>query len=459
LIVESKLPDKGENKMDSVIINITLAILKILAALGLVSLNALFVAAEFAFVRVRPTRLTQLIAEGNRKAGAANQCVNHLDAYLSVSQLGITLSSLGLGWLGEPAVASLLKPLLTRWGLGSPALVTSISFIVAFSLITFIHVVFGELAPKSLAIQKAENIALWLARPMQFFYRIFYPAVVLLNGTANWFIARLGFEPPSDSAVAHSEEELRILISESYKSGQINATEQELLENVFRFEEKVAEEIMVPRPDVVFLDMGLDLQNNIETARKSGHTRFPLIDGNPDEVIGVINIKDLMYLNNSIEDLSEIKREALFIPESMPLDKLLAEFQKRREHLVIVIDEYGGTAGIVSLEDVLEELVGDIQDEYDHEEPEYIVEENGTILASGRMFIDDAVERFKLPLDNEEQYNTLAGYVLGKLGKSPREGDEVTEGHINLKIIKMDGMRIDLVRLRKIKKGDSAPSI
>lgn len=444
--------------MDNVTINITLVILKILAALGLVFLNALFVAAEFAFVRVRPTRLTQLIAEGNHKASAANQCVNHLDAYLSVSQLGITLSSLGLGWLGEPAVASLLKPLLTKWGLGSPALVTSVSFIVAFSLITFLHVVFGELAPKSLAIQKAENIALWLARPMQFFYRIFYPAVVLLNGTANWFIARLGFEPPSDSAVAHSEEELRILIGESYKSGQINATEQELLENVFRFEEKVAEEIMVPRPDVVFLDTKLELESNIEIARKSGHTRFPLIDGNPDEVIGVINIKDLMYLNDRIENLSEIKREALFIPESMPLDKLLAEFQKRRQHLVIVIDEYGGTAGIVSLEDVLEELVGDIQDEYDHEEPEYIVEENGTVLASGRMFIDDAVERFRLPLDNEDQYNTLAGYVLGKLGKSPQEGDEITEGHINLKIVRMDGMRIDLIRLRKIKKGDSAPS-
>jgi CBS domain containing-hemolysin-like protein len=444
--------------MDTILINITLSILKILAALGLVFLNALFVAAEFAFVRVRPTRLTQLIAEGNHKATAANQCVHHLDAYLSVSQLGITLSSLGLGWLGEPAVASLLKPLLTRWGLGSAALVTSISFIVAFSLITFVHVVFGELAPKSLAIQKAENIALWLARPMQFFYRIFYPAVVLLNGTANWFIIRLGFEPPSDSAVAHSEEELRILIGESYKSGQINATEQELLENVFRFEEKVAEEIMVPRPDVVFLDTGLELESNMETARKSGHTRFPLIDGNPDEVIGVINVKDLMYLNDRINNLSEIKREAVFIPESMPLDKLLAEFKKQREHLVIVIDEYGGTAGIVSLEDVLEELVGDIQDEYDHEEPEYTVAQDGSILASGRMSIDDAIERFKLPLDDEDQYNTLAGYVLGKLVKSPQEGDEITEGHINLKIVKMDGMRIDLIRLRKIKEGSSPPS-
>ncbi len=444
--------------MDTILINITLSILKILAALGLVFLNALFVAAVFAFVRVRPTRLTQLIAEGNHKASAANQCVHHLDAYLSVSQLGITLSSLGLGWLGEPAVASLLKPLLTRWGLGSSSLVTSISFIVAFSLITFVHVVFGELAPKSLAIQKAENIALWLARPMQFFYRIFYPAVVLLNGTANWFIIRLGIEPPTDSAVAHSEEELRILIGESYKSGQINATEQELLENVFRFEEKVAEEIMVPRPDVVFLDTGLQLESNIEIARKSGHTRFPLIDGNPDQVIGLINVKDLMYLNNKIENLSEIKREAVFIPESMPLDKLLAEFKKRREHLVIVIDEYGGTAGIVSLEDVLEELVGDIQDEYDHEEPEYTVAQDGSILASGRMSIDDAVERFKLPLDDEDQYNTLAGYILGKLGKSPQEGDEITEDHINLKIVNMDGMRIDLIRLQKIKKGDNSPS-
>lgn len=431
-------------------VNITLSILKILAAFGLVLLNGLFVAAEFAFVRVRPTRIAQLIEEGNHKAEAANQCVKHLDAYLSVSQLGITLSSLGLGWLGEPAVASLLEPLLSRWGLGSPALVKSISFIVAFSVITFLHVVFGELAPKSLAIQKAENIALGLARPMQFFYRIFYPAVVLLNGSANWIITRLGFESPSKGAVAHSEEELRMLIGESYQSGQIDATEQELLDNVFCFEEKIAEEIMVPRPDVVFLDTGLSLESNIQLARNSGHTRFPLIDGNPDRVIGVINVKDLMYCQDRIASLSEIKRDALFIPESMPLDKLLAEFRKRRQHLVIVIDEYGGTAGIVSLEDVLEELVGDIQDEYDHEEPEYIVEEDGSILASGKMFIDDAIERFHLPLDDDDLYNTLAGYVLGKLGKSPRQGDELTLDHINLQIIRMDGMRIDLIRLRKL---------
>jgi len=435
--------------METIAFNITLSILKILAALGLVLLNGLFVAAEFAFVRVRPTRIAQLNAEGNNKAEAAGKCVKHLDAYLSVSQLGITLSSLGLGWLGEPAVASLLSPLLSAWGLGSPAVVKSISFIIAFSLITFLHVVFGELAPKSLAIQKADNIALWLARPMQFFYRIFYPAVVLLNGSANWIIARMGFEPPSESAVAHSEEELRMLIGESYKSGQINATEQELLENVFIFEEKVAEEIMVPRPDVVFLDNGLSLDSNMELALNSGHTRFPLIDGNPDRVIGVINVKDFMYRKDKIENLSEIKRDAVFIPESMPLDKLLAEFQKRRQHLVIVIDEYGGTAGIVSLEDVLEELVGDIQDEYDHEEPDYLVEEDGSILASGKMFIDDAVERFKLPLDEDDQYNTLAGYLLGKLGKSPQEGDEITAGHVNLRVVRMDGMRIDLIRLRR----------
>jgi len=433
--------------METVAWNITLSILRILAALGLVLLNGLFVAAEFAFVRVRPTRIAQLTTEGNNRAETASECIKHLDAYLSVSQLGITLSSLGLGWLGEPAVASLLEPLLLRWGIGAPALVKSISFIVAFSIITFLHVVFGELAPKSLAIQKAENLALWLSRPMKLFYRIFYPAVVLLNGSANWIIARLGFEPPSESAVAHSEEELRMLIGESYKSGQINATEQELLENVFIFEEKIAEEIMIPRPDVVFLDNRLSLDTNMELAINSGHTRFPLIDGNPDRIIGVINVKDFMYRKDRIESLDEIKREAVFVPESMPLDKLLAEFQKRRQHLVIVIDEYGGTAGIVSLEDVLEELVGDIQDEYDHEEPDYIVED-GSILASGKMFIDDAIERFHLPLDEDDQYNTLAGYLLGKLGKSPHEGDEITIGYINLQVVRMDGMRIDLIRLR-----------
>ncbi|MEN6325182.1 MAG: hemolysin family protein [Syntrophomonas sp.] len=428
------------------------SILKIVVALLLVVLNGLFVAAEFAFVKVRPTRIAQLAAEGNSKAVLVNDCLDNIDAYLSVSQLGITLASLGLGWLGEPAVASLINPLLLSWGVQSLDILHTISFVIAFSVITLLHVVFGELAPKSIAIQKAESMALWLAGPMRLFYFIFYPAVVLLNGTANRVVKLLGLQPASESELIHSEEELRMLISESYRGGEINQGEQELLQNVFRFEDRVAEEIMVPRTEVVFLDSRKSLTDNLKLVRQTGHTRFPLCDGSPDRVSGLINIKDLLNLDENIKEIADIKREMLFIPEAMSLGELLHTFQNNHQHMAVVLDEYGGTAGIVTMENVLEELVGEIQDEFDNEEPEIISGEDGSLLVSGQMFIDTAAEKFKLDIDEEdEQYNTLAGYMLGKIGKRPREGDAVVQENIKLEVVKMKGMRIDRIRISKIK--------
>jgi CBS domain containing-hemolysin-like protein len=443
--------------LEQVSFDIIFSVLKILAALLLVLLNGLFVAAEFAFVKVRPTRIAQLASEGNKKAKTAQDCIENIDAYLSVSQLGITLSSLGLGWLGEPAVATLLTPILTGWGIASPTLVHSISFILAFSLITFLHVVFGELAPKSLAIQRAEGMSMSLAKLMHIFYFVFYPAVALLNGTANKFLFLLGFQPATKSEIAHSEEELRMLISESYKGGRIKKSEQELLQNVFRFEERVVQEIMVPRPEVIFLDIQDSLEKNIALARKSGHSRYPLCDGIIDKVVGLINIKDLLYLDNEIEDICSIHREIMFVPEGMRLDHLLPEFQKKHQHMAAVIDEYGGISGIVTMENILEELVGPIQDEFDDEDPEIIVEEEGrTLLVTGRMLLDDAEERFALSIDGEnEQYYTLAGYMLGKLGKRPREGDIVKLNNMKLEIVKMAGMRIDRIRLHPIEDSGS----
>lgn len=426
---------------------VIMSIIKILIALLLVLLNGLFVAAEFAFVRVRPTRINQLVIEGNKKAQVTHECIENMDAYLSVSQLGITLSSLGLGWLGEPAVANLLEPLLASWGITSNTVVASISFIIAFSIITFFHVVFGELAPKSLAIQKAESISLLLAKPMRMFYYVFYPAVAVLNGTALQIIKLLGFKPASETDITHSEEELRMLISESFKGGQIDKTEQELLQNVFSFEKRVAEEIMVPRPEVVCLDIRSSLEKNLTIAKESGHTRFPLCNGSPDKIIGLIHIKDILYSGDSCSNIDDIKREILFVPEGMPLDSLLSTFQQSRQHMAVVLDEYGGTAGIVTMENVLEELVGQIQDEFDHEEPEFKAEKDGTFLVSGRMFIDDAVETFGLSVEEPDQYNTLAGYMLGLLGKRPREGDKVMQNNMKLEIVSMDGMRINTIRI------------
>ena len=424
------------------------SILKIIAALILVGLNAFFVAAEFAFVKVRSTRLAQLVAEGNKRALRAQECINHLDAYLSVSQLGITLASLGLGWLGEPAVASLINPLLQSWGINNLALIHSVSFIVAFALITFLHVVFGELAPKTVAIQRAESLALFLAGPMHFFYFVFYPGVALLNGAANKVVLLFGLEAESEHSRGHSEEELRMLISASYKEGQIKKSEQLLLQNVFKFEKKNAEEIMVPRPQVVFMDINDTMEKNIAIARAAKHTRFPVCDGSPDQVIGLIHIKDVLYQDENSFDLVDLKRDILFVPEGMPLEKLLQEFQRTHQHMAVVVDEYGGTAGIVTMDNILEELVGEIQDEFDQEEPEIKSLPDGSIIVSGSMDVDDAVEELGLPLGDEiDEYNTLAGYVLGKLGHFPHTGESISLGKYKMEIARMDGKRIDLFRL------------
>jgi CBS domain containing-hemolysin-like protein len=435
--------------------SILYAIFKIVLALLLVVLNGIFVAAEFAFVKVRPTRLSQLAEEGNRQAVLAKACIDKLDAYLSVSQLGITLSSLGLGWLGEPAVAALLTPLLFKWGLISPTLAHTISFVVSFGLITFLHVVFGELAPKSLAIQRAELLSLWLALPMRVFYTLFYPAVVLLNGTATHTMRLMGIASSSDTEMTHSGEELQMIIAESYRGGQINENEQELLQNVFLFEESIAKEIMVPRTEMVFLDTRLQLEDNIAVARRTQHTRYPLCEGSPDRVIGLIHIKDLLYMDPSVDDIRDISREVMFVPETMPLNHLLTEFQKKHQHLAVVIDEYGGTSGIVTMDNVLEVLVGEIQDEFDAEEPEVIKQADGSYLVSGRMHIDDAAARFHFEVSDDETYNTLAGFILERLARFPQVGDCIPLENARLEVAEMADNSIKQVRVWPRKKTPS----
>lgn len=422
--------------------------LNILGALALVLLNGLFVAAEFAFVKARPTRIAQLAAEGSRKAKTAQLCIENIDAYLSVCQLGITLSSLGLGWLGEPAVADLITPLLYKFGITVPTVVHSISFVIAFSVITFLHVVFGELAPKTVAIQKAESITMWLAAPMRFFYLIFRPAVALLNGTARKFLLLLGMKSASEKEMTHTEEELMMLISESYKVGHINQTEQELLQNVFQFERRVARDVMVPRPETVFLNRQHSFEKNLAIARKAGHTRYPLYDGSRDNVIGQIHIKDLVFMNGQDRDIESIKRDVLLVPEGTPLERLLQKFKKSRQQMAVVVDEYGSVAGIVTMENLLEELVGDIQDEFDQEEPEMITRKEDTYSLSGRILLDEAEKRFDLSLSEEdEEYSTLAGFVMNKLGRFPKEGDYVIVDDWKFEVAKMKGMRIDRIYL------------
>jgi len=433
------------------------SVIKIACALLLVMLNAIFVAAEFSFVRVRPTRIEQLVDEGNSKAKYVSFGLQKLDGYLSVCQLGITLSSLGLGWLGEPALVHLLEPLIRFIGVTLPAaVVSSIAVAIAFLCITFLHVVFGELAPKTVAIQKAEAMALFLALPMRFFYTIFYPGVVIFNGTANAFIRLFKIEPANEQELTHTQEELQVLITDSYKSGHIGETEQTMLQNVFYFEELVARDVMLPRPDVVFLYQHKSLQENVSIAREAGHTRYPVCDETADDILGFVHIKDLFFMAldenlamaESGPTLTEVMREVAFVPEYLPLAQLLHKFQKDKQQLAVVVDEYGINVGIVTMEDILEELVGDIQDEFDREEPEIIQMADGTFLVSGKMLIDDLNNYMKLEYDEEEtDYNTVAGYVLGSMNRIPEEGDIATIGEKQFEVLEMDGMRIDRLKI------------
>lgn len=434
-------------------------IFQVVAALVLVLLNGFFVAAEFAFIRARPTRMTQLAAEGNGRAKAAHEAVKNIDAYLSVSQLGITLASLGLGWLGESAIADLLSPFLFNLGIESAAVVHSIAFVLAFIFITFLHVVFGELAPKSLAIQKAESIALGVALPMKFFYILFYPGVLILNGTANWFLRTLGFRNATEKEQTHTEEELRMIITESFKGGHIDEREQDLLQNVFRFEKKVARDVMVPRTETVFLYREKSIEDNLNYARNAGHTRYPVRGETLDDVIGLIHIKDLAFGQvKGATCIESILRNILFVPEGIAIDQLLHKFQKNRQHMAVVVDEYGGCAGIVTMENLLEELVGDIMDEFDEEDNSILEYKKKNILISGRSLLKEAQQKFDLPLDeDDEEYSTIGGYVFGKLGKPPQEGDNIVAGNYRFEVSRLKGMRIEWIKVIPLDKEITPP--
>ena len=433
-----------------------IAILNLMVAVLLVILNGIFVAAEFSYVKVRATRMLQLISEGSFKARIAYFGVIHLDAYLSVCQLGITLASLGLGWIGEPAVARLLDPLMNSFGIVSESARHSIAVIVGFSLITFFHVVFGELAPKTLAIQKAESIVLHLGIPMKFFYYIFYPFIIVLNGTANLVIRLLKLEPASESEHSHSLEELKMLVDDSYKSGNINEGEQQMLTKVFHFESKDAKDIMIPRLDAICLHTKKTFEENLAVLKEYKHTRYPVIDDDADKIIGVLNIKDLVGRDK--EDVLSLMRDVMFVPENMPLDKLLKKFQQNKQQMSVVVNEYGSYQGIISLEDVLEELVGEIQDEYDFEEPEIIEISTGVYKVSGKMPIAELENTIDLKYDFEEKdVSTVAGFILDCLGEIPSVGDRLIYDNKVFEVNEMDEQRILSVTIstnKKVEKKD-----
>jgi len=423
---------------------------KLAVILGLVLLNAFFVACEFAIVKVRSSQLDALEDEGNLRAVFAKHVRGHLDAYLSATQLGITLASLALGWIGEQFLAHMLEPAFLLANVHSHALVSTISITLAFVGITFLHIVFGELAPKYLAIGNPLSVSLMLARPLGAFYILFKPAIWILNKSSNFFLQRLlRIKPVAGSELAHSEEELRLILDESEKSDEVSELGRDLLVNALDLRQRVVRDIMTPRGEVVFLDLEEGFEQNLKKAFESRHTRFPLCRGHLDNAAGLIHIKELMpMMRDPHPDLLRIKRELIPVPEMMSLEKLLNLFLTRHAHLAIVVDEYGGTVGMVTLENVLEEIVGDIQDEFDSEKAEFRKINETEFSVDGALGLYELRDLAGLELESAD-VSTIGGYVTHLLGHLPKQGEQVRINDYLVTISQTDGRRVGQLHFRK----------
>ncbi len=419
-------------------------LLGLLLGLVLVLVNGFFVAAEFALVKVRTTQLDSRAEAGDRRGKLARQMVQHLDAYLSATQLGITLASLALGWIGAPAFSWIVEPLIRRIPGASPAMIHSASLTTAFLVITVLHIVLGELAPKSLAIRKPEPTSLWVAMPLLLFYRVTYPVIWLLNHAANFFLNLAGLEPVTEAELGQDEEELRRLLASSQAS-RLSTQKRELLDNIFELSHRNARQIMVPRTDVVYLTTDQSLEENLALARQCGHTRFPLCSGDLDHVVGLIHIKDIFRQPELPKSLEEVARDITFVPETLSLDRLLRRMRKEKVYMAAVLDEYGGVSGIVTLENVIEEIVGDIQDEFDTEEPEIIQRSDHVYDLSGSMLVADLEDALNLELSDRDE-DTIAGIVLSELGRRPEVGDRVELSHLVVEVLVVTGNRINTLR-------------
>lgn len=413
----------------------------------LIVLTAFFVATEFAIVKLRSSRIDQLVVEGRKNALAVQRVSRNLDGYLSACQLGITITALGLGWLGEPTVEAMLHPLFDAWNMNSN--VSSIlSFIIAFSSVTFLHVVIGELAPKTVAIQKAETVSLITAKPIIFFYKVMYPIIFVLNGSANLLVRMFGLKAVKEHEDAHSQEEIQIILSESYQSGKINTAEYGYVNRIFAFDEMLAKEIMVPRMDMICLYTNNSMQENMSIIRKEQYTRFPVATDSKDNIIGMINTKQLFleYDNNPDFDFRKLIHPLLTVPEVIPVKSLLKRMQLEQVHIALLVDEYGGTSGIITIEDILEEIVGEIRDEFDADERRDVEKlSDNSYLLDGKVPLHELADLTGLVLDNEE-VDTVGGWVFGQRHDA-RPGTEIQHEHVKFIVRDMSKNRIRRVEV------------
>ncbi len=427
------------------------SIFMLLFALFLVFLNGFFVLSEFAIVKVRRTKLEELVKNGKPNAELALKLSNSLDTYLSATQLGITLSSLALGWIGEPALAGLIeRPFAAFFG-ENPTLLHTISFVLAFTTITLLHVVAGELIPKSIAIAKAEQATLIIARPLYWFWLLFYPLIRFFDILASFFLKRMGIQPSSEHDNAHSEEELKIIVSESLKGGFIDSVEGEIIKNAVNFSDTVAKEIMTPRKNIICVDSEISYEENMKSVTSTRHTRYPYSHGNKDNITGMIHIRDL--LNNMLSEnpklLSELERAIIIVPENASISDILIQMNRERVHMALVVDEYGGTAGLLTMEDILEEIIGDTSDEHDTKSEKIKKIDDDTYEFDGMVDIESVANTLSIELDDDEQAVTLGGHIFNLLGRMPIVGEKVKDGLYVYEVLEVDNNRIQKLLCKK----------
>jgi len=419
-------------------------------ALVLVGLNGFFVAAEFALVRVRESRIVQLEQEGSARAAVVRETLRDLDSYLSVCQVGITVASLALGWVGEPAVSHLISPLFEAAGITNERIVSIIAVVLGFSAITYAHLVFGEQAPKYFSIQRAENVSLWISRPLNVFKLFFNPVVWVVNASTNFVLRPWGIRL-GEEMEAHSEEELRIMISSSTASGVLDPEERDYLNNVFDFGDRVAREVMVPRPDIEAIASDAPLPELVDVAVDGRYTRYPVYEEDLDHVLGAVHVKDLFRAARADAedfDIRTVIRECLVVPENKRIEDILKEFQTRKLQMAIVIDEWGSVEGLITIEDIIEEIVGEIQDEFDEGEAAIEQISDDLFAVDGRIPITDINDRFELDLPHED-FDTIGGYILGSLGRPPETGDTVEAEGATMQVKSVDGPRVSMLTLQR----------
>ncbi len=417
----------------------------LLVALGLVFLNGFFVATEFALVKVRPTRIEELHQQNRRGANTVQQVLRQLDGYLSATQLGITLASLGLGWVGEPAFARLVEIPLLAAGMSDPLLVHGIASACAFASISFLHIVLGELVPKSIALVKAETVALAVALPMRAFYTLFLPIIWALNGVASAVMKLVGMPRPSENTDHHhTPDELKIIVAQARSAGLLSHARSNLLSKVLSLSSKTAESLMVPRGEVEYLDINLSLEDNLKVAFEAGHTHYPLCDRELDNVKGVVDIRHLLMAIQRGENvtLESAATEAAFIPEIMAAERLLFEFRRRRVSMVIVVDEYGGTSGIATPNDLVCAVMGELTDN----DTDIIRLPEGHYIAEGTTSLEEISEALSIPIDTDE-VNTVAGLLMERLVRIPKAGDQIVLQGFAFKVLEMEGPRVKRVKI------------